>query len=157
MFPPCNSSVHHSLCCFSLPPSVSWLDLGAAGWCSMEPASFSWARPSRSTMKFYFSLCDLAGTGYDVIIHEIRRQQAGLAAGAGSTTVVLIWDSCRWCTWMCLGTDTQVCVILHQPGEVLRGCSDLLVWFVCTSPVWKRWECINLCAACVCPWLTGLT
>lgn len=40
-------------------------------------------------MKFYFSLCDLASTGCDVIISEIRRQQAGLAAGAGSTAVVV--------------------------------------------------------------------
>lgn len=40
-------------------------------------------------MKFYFSLCDLASSGCDVIIPEIRSQQAGLAAGAGSTTVLV--------------------------------------------------------------------
>lgn len=40
-------------------------------------------------MKFYFSLCDLASTGHDVIISEIRSQQAGLAAGAGSIMVMV--------------------------------------------------------------------
>lgn len=40
-------------------------------------------------MRFYFSLCDLASSGYDVIVSEIRSQQAGLAAGAGSTTVMV--------------------------------------------------------------------
>lgn len=101
-------------------------------------------------MKFYFSLCDLASTGYDVIIPEIRSQQAGLAAGAGSTMVVV---NLRFLPSVHLDVSRHRhsgFVILHQPGEVLRGCSDELVWFVCTSPVWKRYECINLCA-CVCP------
>lgn len=41
---------------------------------------------------------------------------------------------------ICLGTYIQIYVILHQPGEVLRGYSDELVCFLWTSAVWKRLE-----------------
>lgn len=45
---------------------------------------------------------------------------------------------------------TQVCVVLYQSGEVLRGYSDELVCFVWIGAIWKRWESESPCA-CVCP------
>lgn len=60
------------------------------------------------------------------------------------------------CLDVCLGTGTQVYVILYQPGEILRVYSVEPVCFVWTSAVWKRWESTSLCV-CVCPQLTRLT